>query len=58
MLVAHGPLAAGVKPAKRKKVRAMLPQLHRRLEESGYNEIQAHNIITLLAEELRKAGLI
>lgn len=58
MLMAHGPLANGVKPRKRKKMKAMLPQLHRRLEEAGFDEGQAHRIITLLAEELRTAGLI
>lgn len=57
MLLAHGPLAKGAKIGKRKRVRAVLPRLHRRLEEAGYDEVQAHNIIGLLADELRKAGL-
>lgn len=56
-LVAHGPLA-GASPRKRKRVRALLPQLHRRLEEAGFGEVEAHIVIRLLAEELRKAGIV
>jgi hypothetical protein len=55
-LVAHGPLV-GASPRKRKRVRALLPQFHRRLEAVGFGEVEAHIIIRLLAEELRNAGL-
>ena len=56
-LVAHGPLA-GASPRKRKRVRALLPEFGNRLERAGFNEVDAHIIIRLLAEELRKAGMV
>jgi hypothetical protein len=56
-LLAHGPLA-GSSPKKRRRVRALLPQFHRRLEGAGFGEAEAHIIIQLLAEELRKAGIV
>jgi hypothetical protein len=65
LLMKDGPLA-GASPRKRKRVRALgrrtadlsaLSQFHRRLERAGFNEVDAHIIIRLLAEELRNAGL-
>ena len=56
-LLAHGPLA-GASPRKRKRVRALLPQFGNRLERAGFGEVEAHIIIRLLAEELRKAGIV
>ena len=35
-----------------------LPQFGNRLERAGFNEVDAHIIIRLLAEELRKAGMV
>jgi hypothetical protein len=55
-LVAHGPLA-GASPRKRRRVRALLPKFGNRLERAGFNEVDAHIIIRLLAEDLRNAGL-
>ena len=57
LLIAHGPLDAA-SPRKRKRVRAKLPLLHRRLEEAGFSEVQAHIIIRLVAEEFRKTGIV
>lgn len=57
LLVAHGPLV-GASPRKRKRVRAALPAIHRRLEEAGFDEVQAHQVVRIMAEELRKAGLV
>ena len=57
LLIAHGPLDAA-SPRKRKRVRAKLPELHRRLEEAGFSEAQAHIIIRLVGEEFRKVGII
>ena len=57
----------GPRPRKRKRVRALgrrtvdlsaLPQFHRRLEVAGFGEAEAHIAIQLLAEELRKAGIV
>ena len=56
ILVAHGPLKSQKRP--RARVRSALPRIHRRLEEQGYDEVQAHLIVRLVAEELRKAGAI
>ncbi len=56
-LVAHEPLA-GASPRNRKRVRALLPWFHSRLEQAGFDELQAHLAIQLLAEELRKAGIV
>lgn len=57
MLLAHGPLT-GASPRKRKRVRSLLPQFHRRLEGAGFGEAEAHIIIALLAEELRNQGMV
>jgi len=57
MLVGHGPLA-GASPRKRKRVKAVLPAIHSALERAGFGEVQAHQVTRLVAEELRKAGLI
>lgn len=54
MLVGHGPL----NPRKRKRVKAILPTIHSALERAGFGEVQAHQVTRLMAEELRKAGLI
>ncbi len=56
-LVAHGPLLKGASKTKRTRVRNIMARFHRRLEEAGFDEVQAHNIVRILAEELRKAGL-
>ena len=55
ILVGHGPLVPDAK--KRMKARKMLSRLHRRLEERGFSEIDAHLIVRMVAEELRKLGL-
>ena len=55
ILVGHGPLVPDAK--KRIKTRKMLSRLHRRLEERGFSEIDAHLIVRMVAEELRKLGL-
>ena len=57
MLVGHGPLS-GANPRRRKRVKAVLPAIHSALERAGFGEVQAHQITRLVAEELRKAGLI
>jgi hypothetical protein len=56
-LVAHGSLA-GASPRKRKRVRTLLPQFGNLLEVAGFGETEAHIAIQLLAEELRKAGIV
>lgn len=54
-LVAHGPL----KPdRRRRRVRKTLPGLHRRLEEKGFSEAEAHVIIGVVTEEFRKEGMV
>lgn len=58
MLVAHGPPVPASRKKRRAKVVAMLPQLHRRLEEMGFAEDQAHRILQAVAEELRKLGMV
>lgn len=57
MLVAHGPLTAA-SPQKRRRVRARLPRLHRRLEEMGFGEADAHKVIQAVQEELRRTGVV
>ena len=57
ILVGHGPLA-GASPWKRGRARAALPRIHRRLEEAGFSEGQAHLILRLMAEEMRKLGAL
>ena len=56
MLVAHGPLVSDGK--KRRKTRKMLSRLHRRLEREGFDELEVHVIVRLVAEELRGLGLV
>ena len=58
LLVAHGPLQDVSIGRKRKRARAKLPQVHRRLEEAGFSEAQAHLIVRVVSEELRKAGIL
>ena len=55
ILVGHGPLVPDAK--KRMKTKKMLPRLHCRLEERGFSEVDAHLIVRMVAEELRKLGL-
>ena len=57
MLVAHGPLA-GASPRKRRRVRALLPKFGNSLERAGFCEADAHIALRILAEELRKAGIV
>lgn len=57
ILVAHGPLAAA-SPQKRRRVKARLPRLHRRLEEMGFGEAEAHKILQAVQEELRRTGVV
>ena len=55
-LVAH----PAVDPSRRKRVRRArkaLARIHRRLEELGLDEVQAHQMVQAIAEELRKAGI-
>lgn len=56
LLVAHG-LPATDRKQKRKRARAALSQIHRRLEEMGFSESDAHRIVRAVGEELRKAGM-
>ena len=58
LLVAHGPLQDAGSGRRRKRIRAKLPQIHRRLEEMGFSESQAHLIVRAVAEELRQAGMV
>ncbi len=58
MLVAHGPPVPTSRKKRRAKVVAMLPRLHRRLEEMGFAEDQAHRILQTVGEELRKLGMV
>ena len=51
MLVAHGPLARRRHRRKDWEVR-----LHRRLETLGFGEDQAHLIVRVVTEELRRLG--
>lgn len=47
-------------PSRRKRVRRArkaLARIHRRLEEMGLDEIQAHQVTQAIAEEFRRAGL-
>lgn len=56
-LVAH----PAQEPSRRKRVRRArraLGRVHRRLEEMGLDEVQAHQVTQALAQELRKAGLV
>jgi hypothetical protein len=49
-----------VDPSRRKRVtraRKALAVIHRRLEAMGLSELQSHQVIGALAEELRKAGI-
>ncbi|MDP2954408.1 MAG: hypothetical protein Q8O76_13975 [Chloroflexota bacterium] len=57
MLVGHGPLA-NASVYKRRRVRAKLSRVHRRLELAGFSEGQAHQIVAIVAEELRGTGVI
>ena len=57
-LVGHGPLITGATPRKRHRARAALPKIHRRLEEMGFDEVQAHRILAAVAEELRQMGAL
>lgn len=52
--MAHAP--APKKP--RRKARAMLPELHRRLERAGFGEMEAHHIVSIVQEILREKGMI
>jgi hypothetical protein len=55
-LVAH----TAEDPSRRKRVRRArkaLARIHRRLELMGLDEVQAHQVVQALAEELRKAGV-
>ena len=55
-LVAH----PAVDPSRRKRVRRArraLARIHRRLEELGLDEVQAHQVVQAIAEELRRAGI-
>ena len=55
-LVAH----PAVDPSRRRKitrVRAALARIHRRLEAMGLDEVQSHQVVQALTEELRKAGV-
>lgn len=56
VLVAHGPLEKGETPHRRRRTRAAIPKIFRRLEALGYSEQQTHQIIQAVAEELRKIG--
>ena len=58
MLTAHGPPVPASRKKRRAKVVAMLPKLHRRIEELGFDEGQAHRILQAVAEELRKLGMV
>lgn len=57
MMVAHGPHDSGASKWKRTRVRNILAKFHRRLEAAGFDEVQSHHIVSILTEELRKAGL-
>ena len=55
-LVAH----PAEEPSRRKRIRRArraLARVHRRLEGMGLDEVQAHQVVQALAEELRKAGI-
>jgi len=55
-LVAH----PAVEPSRRRKitrVRNALARIHVRLELMGLSEVQSHQVVQALAEELRKAGI-
>ena len=55
-LVAH----PAEEPSRRKRIRrarAALARIMRRLEEMGLDELQAHQVVQAIAEELRKAGI-
>lgn len=57
ILLAHGP-PTPPDAKRRRRVRSRLPRLHRRLEEKGFSEEQAHLILQLVAEEFRNTGVI
>jgi len=55
-LVAH----TAEDPSRRKRVRrarSALPRILRRLEGMGLSELEAHQVVQALAEELRRAGI-
>jgi len=55
-LVAH----PAEEPSRRKRVRRArkaLARIHRRLEGVGLDEVQSHQVVQALAEELRRAGI-
>ena len=56
-LLAHGPLAPK-DVSRRRRVRRKLPELHRRLEEKGFTEYQAHIILQTVKEVFRNTGII
>ncbi len=57
-LVAHGPLK-GRLPRKKKRIAAsLLAKFHSRLEQAGFDELQSHQAIQILAEELCEAGIV
>lgn len=55
ILLAHGPVKD---KRRRRRVRGRLPQIHRRLEEKGFSESDAHIIVQVVGEEFRKAGMV
>lgn len=57
VLLAHGPLATGATPRKRRKVRSVLPELYRRLERAGFNEVDANRIEHIVTQLLKEKGL-
>ncbi len=56
-LLAHGPLATGATPRKRRKVRSVLPELYRRLEKAGFSEVDADRIDHIVTHLLKEKGL-
>ncbi len=56
-LLAHGPLATGATPRKRRKVRSVLPELFRRLEKAGFSEVDASRIDYIVTKLLKEKGL-
>ena len=58
IMVAHGPLLSAEDRRKRKRVKGLLPNIHRWLEEMGLSEPVAHLITRAVAEELRQAGMV
>ncbi len=57
VLLAHGSLTTGATPRRRRRVRSVLPELYRRLETAGFDEVEAGRIDHIVTKLLKEKGL-